>query len=40
VVKDQVMAIKEMTAEVCHGECLVHRYEVARRAAIGRRACI
>jgi hypothetical protein len=32
-VKDQVTAIKERTAEVHHGKCLVHRREVARRAA-------
>jgi hypothetical protein len=34
--KDQVTTIKERTAEVCHGKCLVPCYEVARRAATGR----
>jgi hypothetical protein len=34
-----VTAIKEKTAEVHHGKCLVHRCEVARRAATSRRVC-
>jgi hypothetical protein len=37
-VKDQVTVIKERTTEVCQGECLVHRCEVAQRVAIGQRA--
>jgi hypothetical protein len=34
--KDQVTAIKERTAEVCHGKCLVHHYEAVRHAASDR----
>jgi cell division protein FtsB len=37
-VKDQVIAIKERIAKVRDGKCLVHRREVARRAATDRRA--
>jgi hypothetical protein len=36
--KDQVTAIKERTAEVCHGKCLVHHYEAVRHAASDRQA--
>jgi hypothetical protein len=39
VVKDQVMVLKERTAEARHGECLVHRYRAALHATTDRRAC-
>jgi hypothetical protein len=32
-VKDRLTTIKESTADVRHGECLVHHREVARCAA-------
>jgi hypothetical protein len=42
-VKDQVTTIKERTAEVHHGECLVHHCEAASYAAMDKlaycRAC-
>jgi hypothetical protein len=39
VVKDQVMVLKERTAETRHGKCLVHRCRAALRATTDRRVC-